>query len=1009
MKALNKFFYALLALATVGMVACSEDTTYEPGPAEVEGCYEVYFPDTEVLKTQGPTGDLSVEPSVKVSYQYTAFRNNFEGAITVPVKVVTNTDNLFTVSPLEFADGEEAATFTVTLSDEAVVGVPYTLELSIEDPQYVKQYENSNATTLSVTVTRAEWIDVGVCVHTEDMLNNWYGLGLPDLNVKMQVRADSIDREAFQAALAGTGSDKGLVGIYRMVNPYNEVKGLIKGLDVYDANVLIYVDDVDKVHIPLQKVGVDVNGGAVMIYSMVDYYLDNGGEPEDAFYGSIKNGVISFPVDMLLGCPGGTYVGSNTYYVNSNGGWTINLVPALNKYELVLPEGYEDNDFEFEEMELAEGSMFYSESQCNSWYPLLEVGTVNVTTDNVDRDFVARYGTLYRLPDLYEFEYPIYFAAKNGAVTLPAQYKKQNTGLLQNGYEVFMAIDASSSKFDAQTGALTLVAEFYTEQGMDEATGEPYKISYGVYNEVISVEEPEFSVVAAADPKKDFQFQSLFTDTLESDYLGEDKEDVSLEKGTCMDYYKSMAFEANYGTLYRIPSMYANNYDIYFVANADGKVSTLPGYELQATGLSTYGTATYVKILGGTMAKNGVTLSVGVFDAKGEALQPLICSESLYTYNWLPQGTGTYTSNVFKTPYTFENLSFENAEETNIYKVSGFWGHTGYDLMFTWNQTTNKCEVVGLINTGKYYDTDYMYVCDGKTFFSMLQGLDLTWEEVEAQGLAQPTFDPATNTFTFTLLYYIPELGEAYKGVDTFVLDGGLAAPNWVDVATGTYKNAIWRDEDGNPYHPQGIKMQQDEGTDKYRLVDWHESEGEYYLNFKMDATTNKGEIVGLNDTGIPGNIFYSSGVTENALVCDVRTFYKKLNSVDKTWEELAAQFQTDVQPSYDPETKTYTFYVAYVFPEAGAVLANNFFKEQYVVDDSAAAAPASVVRKVASTPVGSLKFDGTIVKPVKGVKTKVADKVKLSVASAKEARSLKTATPAKIENCKIVKANLAF
>ena len=52
MKALNKFFYALLALATVGMVACEEVSTYEPGAPEVEGCYDVYFPEAATLETQ---------------------------------------------------------------------------------------------------------------------------------------------------------------------------------------------------------------------------------------------------------------------------------------------------------------------------------------------------------------------------------------------------------------------------------------------------------------------------------------------------------------------------------------------------------------------------------------------------------------------------------------------------------------------------------------------------------------------------------------------------------------------------------------------------------------------------------------------------------------------------------------------------------------------------------------------------------------------------------------------
>ena len=388
MKALNKFFYALLALATVGMVACSKDSTYEPGPAELEGCYDVYFPSATDLEEQGPLGEVSLDPSEKTVFTYTAYRNNVEGTITVPVDIISNTGDLFTVTPIEFAEGKDVTTFTVTLADTAEIGVPYTFSLAVNDPQYAKQYESSNANAISVTVTRVKWIDVGMCVHTEDLLNGWYGLGLPPFEVKMQVRADSIDEKAFQAALAGTGSDAGLAGIYRMVNPYAFWTGKIGGLDIYDANVIIHAESHDQVWIPLQEVGASVNGGAVTIWSMTGADIENGKDPILAEFGYIKNGVLQFPVDCLLGCPGGQYAGANNYYANRNGGWTITLAPALGKYTLVLPEGNDDADFTFTEVALSQEAMFFSESQCDYWYPVLEKGKVAVTTDDVDRDFV---------------------------------------------------------------------------------------------------------------------------------------------------------------------------------------------------------------------------------------------------------------------------------------------------------------------------------------------------------------------------------------------------------------------------------------------------------------------------------------------------------------------------------------------------------------------------------------------------------------------------------------------
>ena len=227
MKAINKFFYALLAFATVGMVACSEDATHEPGPAELEGCYGVYFPEASVLETQGPMGDTSLDPSEPTTFTYYAYRENTEGEITVPVEIDSTLDAdqlpMYTVEPIVFLDGEDVAEFTVTLSDKAEVGVPYSLTVSIvNDPQFVKQYDTTNATMFDLTINRVKWIDLGKCSFTEDVLTSYWNFGFnpanPTYNVTVQVRADSIDEAAFEAAIAGTGNDSGLSGIYRIVN-----------------------------------------------------------------------------------------------------------------------------------------------------------------------------------------------------------------------------------------------------------------------------------------------------------------------------------------------------------------------------------------------------------------------------------------------------------------------------------------------------------------------------------------------------------------------------------------------------------------------------------------------------------------------------------------------------------------------------------------------------------------------------------------------------------------------
>ena len=1004
MKALNKFFYALLALATVGMVACSKDSTYQPGPAELEGCYDVYFPSAADLEEQGPLGEVSLDPSEKTVFTYTAYRNNVEGTITVPVDIISNTGDLFTVTPIEFAEGKDVTTFTVTLADTAEIGVPYTFSLAVNDPQYTKQYESSNANAISVTVTRVKWIDVGMCVHTEDLLNGWYtSLGLPPFEVKMQVRADSIDEKAFQAALAGTGSDAGLAGIYRMVNPYSVWTGKIGGMDIYDANVIIHAESHDQVWIPLQEVGASINGGAVTIWSTTGYDIENDKEPILAEFGFIKNGVLQFPVDCLLGCPGNTYAGKNTYLANRNGGWTITLAPALGKYTLVLPEGNDDADFTFTEVALPEEAMFFSESQCDYWYPVLEKGKVAVTTDDVDRDFVAQYGTLYRLPSLYAEEFPIYFAAKdNGTVTLPEVYAEQYTGLVQNGYDVMMAIDAAASTFNPETGELSLKAEFYTYQSTAEKT---YLISYGTYSEVISTQMPDFQVIPNADPKADFTFSALFTDTLKSSYLDENREGISLEEGVCDDYFKSMQFEELFGTLFRIPSMYQSGYDIYFVADAEGKVSALPGYELQATGVSTYGVPTYIKIMKGTMAKNGVTLTVAIYNAEGEALMPNACTEQLHTYNWLEYGSGSYQSAMFEDP---SNCVLEHAEDTNLYRILNFWGEEGYHLTFTWDQDTNYCDFLGMNNTGFIYPQAgaYVYVSDARTYYQLYQGQDYTWEILEANDFIRPHFDPAKNQFVFEFKLLMPDIDAGFNGwfVETFTLDGAVSAPEWVEVATGGYTCALFEDQNGNPYTCQGVKMLNNKGTNEYRLVDWLEMDDpSLMLNFKMNPENGKIDIVGMNDTGIPDKAF-GGQTDETAKVVDVRNAYQALTGRNLTWDDVAAVHEgADMQSYFDPQSGTFIFIVAYYFPELGTLLGDSFFRETYVLDSNAAPATASapVLRKIASEPIAFAKLgDLTKKSSVKKMSGKLngasMSKVSIPNHNVEAPRSIKTATPEK-------------
>ena len=1001
MKAINKFFYALLAFATVGMVACSEDATHEPGPAELEGCYGVYFPEASVLETQGPMGETSLDPSEPTIFTYYAYRENTEGEITVPVEINSTLDAdqlpMYTVEPIVFADGEDVAEFTVTLSDKAEVGVPYSLTVSVvNDPQFVKQYDTANATMFSVTINRVKWIEVGQCLFVEDMVSAWYGLAIPPYEVKVEVRADSINEEAFEAALAGTGDDSGLAGIYRMVNPY-EIWGQIGGITTFDANVLIYVLDASRVYIPFQKVGITINDGAgvndVTILSDAAYDLAKDVAIEDIKpeqWGYVRNGKIGFPVDMLLGNPGGSASPSSLYYANRNGLWSLTLSPALGVYELAMPNAEEDGDFSFAEVELPEGALFYSESQAAVYGPVLEKGRCEVSTKDADRIFYKEYGLLYRLPDLYEEGYPIYFSAlEDGTVTLPKAYLSQATGLVQNGYEVMMAIDAEQSKFDPATGLMTLVAEFHSGSGEDA-------VSYGTFQEVIAVDAPEFPVQPVADLKNDFVYSPFYTAPMTSEFM-DSEFDVDVEQGTCINPYLELD-----GTAYRMQSLYTNGYDIYFVADSEGNVGVTAGYELQPTGVVIYGKAAYMQILSGTCNEKTVVLNAKFCDVEGNSLVPALCTETVVNYTWVEVATGTYTNGLLGdaegNPVPVPSRPLLNAEGTDMYKILDYWGFEGYDLIFTWDKTTNKCEIVGACDCGYYYSAKGGNFCatDSKTAHALL-GYDYDWPYLEQNGYMQPTYDPQTLTFTFPVMYVVFESGSVFKPViDTFVLDGAPQENTWENVAVGTFTHTtdFFVYPENVPYAEPNLVLQRYGQTNKYKIVGL--GAGVFDLDMTFDEAAGVVEIPGTK-TGLQYE--EQDGSFTDIWAGDAWAMMRDWGAAAEgiTKEQVYAAYPN----SYDAATKTFSFYLGYYdvygYTYTGVDEGNPTVHTFQITGDAPAA--TSSLAPASTDAVKVKKFNRTKkhnVAPRKLSTLKTTEANLSEIKGAPVARSLKTATPVK-------------
>lgn len=905
MKALKKMICALLVPFCAFAVSCTnDDTTDLVGAPDVQGCYGVYFPEQENV------GNMEIDPADALDFTYTVSRKNADGAITVPVVIEKNTDDMFSVTPIEFADGEDETTFTVTLSDESALGEKYSFALVINDPQYVSQYAE-NSVSVSLGITRVKWNDVGECDYTEDVLTGWWnfsfdgeyaGITHPTYKVKVQVRADSVaDLDKYDAALAGTGSDEDLAGTYRLVNPYRVgpwEDPADTTLETDPDYIYIYIPSSTTAYIPLQEIGWTINGGMPSIYSMAAYRLDNGRTPSADEYGYIKNGKLLFPVQGVLGCPGGSYVGENTYYANNDGAFCLNIAPALNQYELVLPDPAEgtDGDFTFADVTLPDGTLFYSESLLQAWEQNLQVGTPAVNTDDADKLFEETYGKLYRLPNLFADYYDIYFCVKDGKVVLPADFETQETGLSQLSQKLSIAINASKSEFNEATNEVSLSVELVSTDG---------KLSFGKFSEVLSATVPDFEVAANLDLARDFNYTTQFNDTFKSGIVG-DSWKTDFQSGTATDSQKGALFEAAYGKAYCLPNLYTPNYNIYFCGK-DGEVSVPANYQVQPTGLEMFGTKIYATVVSGTVGEFGATLRIQFADESGDLILGTY-TESIVTYNWVEVATGTYTSIMYRNP--FSNITMSQAEGTDLYRLENFVG-AGKHLEFYWNSSTNKCELNGIIGSGEDYDGNgnEMMVVDAKGYYNDLNGNDYSWALLEANNFPQPSYNPATLTFSMYVKWVIPTLGLGTSfGTETFVLDAAPVVSTWEDVAVGTFThNAPFFF--ASEYPEEGLALQRFGTTDKYKVVGL--AEGTMDLVFTHNAESGSVKVLE-NDTN---QVYQETDGSLTPIYCgDAWAGYSSWISagiVDPA--KITEEAVYSVYPnSYDDASKTYTFSLMY-------------------------------------------------------------------------------------------------
>lgn len=304
MKKIYSIFYTLLVLVAVTVFhSCSED---EYQAAEQLSNAQVFFPTSN-------SATINISKSV-TSFDILVKRMNTDGALSVAI-VSDGGDGLYNIpTTVEFADGDNEATLTITYDPNAIDYDLFTdIAIKISDESLITPYGMSEY-DFSVGIP-APWKSLGKCTFVEDFITSFYGVSNIPYAVEIQ-------------------ENELLPGYFRLVNPFGAAYGYNEEGD-WDASrdwyLEIHAENPDAVYIDVQQTGMDWGSGMISVGSMAGYYIAKGQTLEQVqaqgLTGTYVDGVITFPVGTLLISEAG-YDGGALYPANNNGAFSV-VMPGV--------------------------------------------------------------------------------------------------------------------------------------------------------------------------------------------------------------------------------------------------------------------------------------------------------------------------------------------------------------------------------------------------------------------------------------------------------------------------------------------------------------------------------------------------------------------------------------------------------------------------------------------------------------------------------------------------------
>lgn len=205
-----KYFklFLLSAAALVAFSSCNQEEQYQWGPQDPSEKDEVYFA-TSVANEE-------LEPAQNI-YTITVSRVNTTGALNVPIIVVNNQDNVFTVpASVDFNAGAKTAKLDIDIS-KMELETKYELEIELPSDFYYlyKKGTENGAKGFHLICIKQKWNDAGTCTFTD---YTWFEEPATVDNIPIQNHEGTMD--------------------YRMIAPYNALSP-----DDFDAVNIIFQFD----------------------------------------------------------------------------------------------------------------------------------------------------------------------------------------------------------------------------------------------------------------------------------------------------------------------------------------------------------------------------------------------------------------------------------------------------------------------------------------------------------------------------------------------------------------------------------------------------------------------------------------------------------------------------------------------------------------------------------------------------------------------------------------------